>query len=245
MRIAVIADIHGNLTALDAVLADLEDTGADRVVCLGDVAATGPQPRETVARLRALNCPVVMGNTDAASFRPVHLSPNDEDARRFAEIDAWCTAQLTPEDLAYMRTFQPTLTLPLGHDATLLCFHGSPRNNTEGILATTPDAALARMLAGYDATTLACGHTHAPFVRRYRGALILNPGSVGLPYELTREGVRNPPWAEYSIVEWRAGSVNVEMRRTLIDVGIVVREALRSRMPHADWWVDGWQSGNK
>jgi len=63
MRIAIIADIHGNLTALEAVLADLEDTGADRVVCLGDVAATGPQPHETVARLRALGCPVVMGNT--------------------------------------------------------------------------------------------------------------------------------------------------------------------------------------
>ncbi len=241
MRIAVIADIHGNLIALDAVLADLEDTGTDRVVCLGDVAATGPQPRGTVARLRALDCPVVMGNTDAASFRPIRLSPTDEDGRRFAEIDEWCAAQLTPEDLSYMRTFQPTLTLPLGHDATLLCCHGSPRGNTEGILATTPDAALARMLAGYDATVLACGHTHAPFIRRYKGTLLLNPGSVGLPCELTGEEPRNPPWAEYSIVEWRAGSINVDLRRTPIDVDMVVRAALQSGMPHADWWVAGWQ----
>lgn len=241
MRVGLISDIHGNLTALDAVLADLNRVGVDRVVCLGDVAATGPQPRETVARLWATDCPVVMGNTDAASFRPVHLSPTDEDARRFAEIDAWCTAQLTPEDLAYLRTFQPTLTLPLGHDATLLCFHGSPRNNTEGILATTSDAALARMLAGYDATALACGHTHAPFVRRYGEALLLNPGSVGLPYELTRAGLRNPPWAEYSIVEWRAAAVNIELRRVPIDADMVVRAALRSGMPHADWWVDGWR----
>ncbi len=239
MRIAIIADIHGNLTALEAVLADLEDTGADRVVCLGDVAATGPQPHETVARLRALGCPVVMGNTDAASFRPVRLSPTDEEGRRFAEIDAWCAAQLTPEDLAYMRTFQPTLTMPLGHDATLFCFHGSPHSNTEGIVATTPDAALTRMLAGYDATVLACGHTHTPFIRHYREALLLNPGSVGLPYELTGEGSCNPPWAEYSIVEWRAGAVNIELRRTPIDVDMVVRAALRSGMPHADWWVAG------
>ena len=241
MRVAVIADIHGNLTALDAVLADLEDTGYDRVVCLGDVAATGPQPHETVARLGALGCPVVMDNTDAASFRPVRLSPTDDDARRFAEIAAWCAAQLTPEDLAYMRTFQPTLTVPLGYDATLLCCHGSPRSNTEGILATTPDAALARMLAGYDATVLASGPTHAPFIRRYGGALLLNPGSVGLPYELTGEGTRNPPWAEYSIVEWRAGAVNIALRRVSIDVDMVVCAALRSGMPHADWWVDGWR----
>jgi len=241
MRVAVIADIHGNLIALDAVLTDLEDMRADRVVCLGDVAATGPQPRETVVRLRALGCPVVMGNTDAASFRPIRLSPMDEEGRRFAEIDEWCATQLTPEDLAYMRAFQPTLTMPLGHDATLLCFHGSPRSNTEGIVATTPDTALVRMLTGYDATVLARGHTHAPFIRGYREALLLNPGSVGLPYELTREGTRNPPWAEYSIVEWRAGSINVELRRAPIDVDMVVRAALQSGMPHADWWVAGWR----
>jgi predicted phosphodiesterase len=62
MRVAVIADIHGNLTALEAVLADLAATQVDEIVCLGDVAATGPQPYETVAQLRALACPVVMGN---------------------------------------------------------------------------------------------------------------------------------------------------------------------------------------
>jgi putative phosphoesterase len=72
VRVALIADIHGNLVALDAVLADLAGESIDRLVCLGDVAATGPQPREVVARLRGLGCPVVMGNADAflASFQP-------------------------------------------------------------------------------------------------------------------------------------------------------------------------------
>lgn len=104
MHIAVIADIHGNLTALDAVLADLAGAGADRVVCLGDVAAIGPQPHEVAVRLRELGCPVVLGNTDTMTVRPVRLSPSDEEGRRFFEIEEWGAAQLTPEDLTYLRT---------------------------------------------------------------------------------------------------------------------------------------------
>ncbi len=97
------------------------------------------------------------------------------------------------------------------------------------------------MLAGHDATVLACGHTHAPFIRRHGQALLLNPGSVGLPYELTRIGARNPPWAEYSIVETRGGSIGIELRRVPIDADAVVRTALRSGMPHAEWWASGWR----
>ncbi len=240
-RIALIADIHGNLTALDAVLADLESLGADQVICLGDVAATGPQPRETITRLRALGCAVVMGNTDAASIRPTQSVPGDEDGRRIAEIDAWGTAQLTPADLAYLRTFQPTVTQPLGGEDTLLCFHGSPRSNTESIEATTSDAALTRMLRGYSATVLAGGHTHAPFVRRYGESILLNSGSVGLPYEAIEAGGRNPPWAEYAIIEWQAGALSVMLRRVPIDVTKVVRAAWRSGMPHAEWWARDWR----
>jgi putative phosphoesterase len=241
MRVAVISDLHGNLVALEAVLAHMERAGADQVVCLGDVAATGPQPHETTARLRALGCPVVMGNTDSAAIRPIRLSPLDEDGRRIAEIDEWCAAQLTAGDLAYVRTFQPTLTVPLGGDATMLCFHGSPRSNTERIIAATPDAQLARMLHGYAATVLAGGHTHEPFVRRHQQSLFVNPGSVGLPYDSTPSGVRNPPWAEYAVVAWRAGALTIELRRVPVDVAMVREAALQSGMPHADWWASDWR----
>ncbi|HVA91509.1 MAG TPA: metallophosphoesterase family protein [Chloroflexota bacterium] len=241
MRVAVIADLHGNLTALDAVLADVAAARVDQLVCLGDVAATGPQPHETVARLRSLGCPVVMGNTDADSLRPVRLSSTDEDGRRFWEIDEWCTKQLAPDDLAYMRTFQPTVTMPLGDGATLLCFHGSPRRATESIDVTTPDTALARMFKGFHATVLAGGHTHAPFTRRHGQAVIFNPGSVGLPFEMLDEGARNPPWAEYGMIEWQAGRLNLELRRVPIDIKMVIEAALQSGMPHADWWAHDWR----
>lgn len=169
------------------------------------------------------------------------MSPPDEEGRRYFEIEEWGTAQLTPEDLAYFRTFQPTIILPLDDGAQLLCFHGSPHSNTDSIVATTPDTALARMLHGNRATVLAGGHTHAPFIRRHGQALFLNPGSVGLPWEATEERIRHPPWAEYGIVEWRAGHLSVELRRVPIDVDSLVQAVLQSGMPHAEWLASGWR----
>jgi putative phosphoesterase len=243
MRIAIIADIHANHIALDAVLADIEALQPDQIVCLGDVAATGPQPRQVVQRLRSLGCPVVMGNADAWLLDPQPAEASDEDTRRVEAIDSWCAAQLAPADLAYLRTFQPTIELRLGGDAVLLCYHGSPRSNTEIIQATTPDAELAPMLGGRRATLLAGGHTHIQMLRRYRDMILLNPGSVGLPFEQdsTTDRSRNPPWAEYALVGWADGALNVELRRMPVDIGAIVQAARASAMPHAEWWAQDWQ----
>jgi putative phosphoesterase len=241
MHIAIIADIHGNYVALDAVLADIEALRPERIVCLGDVAATGPQPRQVLERLRALSCPAVMGNADAWLLDPQPSETSDEDMRRFEAIDRWCAAQLAPDDLAYLRTFQPTAELSLGEGATLLCFHGSPLSNTDIIRAATPDDELERMLGGQHATVLAGGHTHTQMLRRYHDMILLNPGSVGLPYEQNpATGGRNPPWAEYAVVGWAAGKLSVELRRVPVDAAAIVRAARASAMPHADWWAQGW-----
>jgi putative phosphoesterase len=242
MRIAIIADLHGNLNALEAVLADLQGERVDQVVCLGDVAVGGPQPHEVVARLHQLGCPTVMGNTDAAAIRPIRLVASaDEERRRWEAIDAWGATQLTVEDQTFLRALPLTLTLPLGEDATLLCFHGSPHSNTDRITATTPEATLAGLLSGYSATVLAGGHTHLPFLRRHGASLFLNPGSVGLAYTGMEGDVQHPPWAEYGLVEWRAGRLGIELRRVPIDVGQVVQAVLASGMPYAEWLADTWR----
>ena len=243
MQIALISDIHGNLVSLDAVLAVLDRDPVERVVCLGDAAATGPQPREVIDRLRALGCPVVLGNADAWLLDPRRTERADEDTRRFEETDAWCAQQLTPDDLEYLRTFQPTIELDLGDDQRLLCFHGSPASYDDVVTATTPDEGLARMLGCREATVLAGGHTHVQMVRRYGRSLLLNPGSVGLPYEFdpaTGEA-RNPPWAEYAVVTCVDGSLSVELRRVPVDVDAVVAAIRESGMPHAAWWAADWR----
>ena len=244
MRVAIISDIHGNLVALDAVLAELAAAPVDQVVCLGDVAASGPQPRESVERLRGLGCPVVMDNADAWLLDPRVDGTEDADSRRYAEIDAWCARQLSAEDLTYIRGFQPAVRLPLQEAQDLLCYHGAPGSYDEIILPTTPEDEVERMLRGQRATVMAGGHTHVQMLRRHGETLLLNPGSVGLPFERLPGGaVRNPPWAEYAVVRCGAQSLGMELRRAPVEVSQVVRSALASGMPHAEWWAQDWVVG--
>jgi hypothetical protein len=111
MTIALIADIHGNLTALEAVLDALRVEPTGEIVCLGDVPATGPQPREVVRRLQWLGFPVVMGNADAELLDVTPPVPEtDEDARRIADFSRWCAAQLDDADRVFLASFQPTVS---------------------------------------------------------------------------------------------------------------------------------------
>jgi predicted phosphodiesterase len=247
MRVAIISDIHGNLPALDAVLAEIDADRVDRVVCLGDVASLGPQPREVIARLRVLGCPVVMGNADADVLDP--LAPEDvpnEDFRRLRELDVWMAGLLSADEKGYLRSFQPTVEADLGGGVNLLCYHGSPRSFNDRLLPTTDSETLDTWLGGHPAALYAGGHTHLQMLVRHRKALVLNPGSVGLPYDTVPvppdTSTRNPAWAEYAIVESGRGRLRVELRRTPFDVAALLRAARDSGMPHADWWSADWDA---
>ena len=250
MRIAILSDVHGNLFSLERVLAELSRESVDEIVCLGDVAATGPQPRETLLRLRSLNLPVVMGNTDCWLLNPtperstsrMYATPKkQEDPLKVEEIDFWCVKQLSSTDIDYLKTFKPTLEMLLGDGMKLLCFHGSPLSNKDIITATTKEEDLARMLSPV-APLMVGGHTHTQMLRHYNDIILLNPGSVGFPHQsMSSEGyVRNPPWAEYAIVCYNDGRLSIDFRRTRIDVKAVIEAAFVSGMPHAEWWARGW-----
>jgi putative phosphoesterase len=242
MRIAIISDIHGNLTALEATLADLASQGADQVVCLGDVASSGPQPHEVLRRLQDQEIPSIMGNTDAWLLNPKPYTGEEAFHQKVYAIDEWCARQLSAADREYLRTFEPTLEIAIDARRRLLCYHGSPQSNQDIIVATTPNEELERFLGGYQAAVLAGGHTHAQMLRRFRESIVINPGSVGLPYErvASGEGERNVPWAEYALLSADGDSLSVAFRRVPLDVSEIVQAALSSGMPHADWWVSDW-----
>jgi putative phosphoesterase len=245
MRVALISDIHGNLVALETVFTAIAKEGVDQILCLGDVAATGPQPRAVLARLRASGCPVVMGNADVWLLNPQFSETVDEVTRQIEEVDSWCALRLTASDLAYIRTFQPTIEFPLDGDVKLCCFHGSPQSNTDIIEVSTPEATLEQMFAGTRALVMAGGHTHVQMLRRFREGFILNPGSIGLPFERKRrtEDVYNPPWAEYALVRWENASLSIELKRVPVDIDAVKRMILESGMPLAALWARDWRIG--
>ena len=238
MRVGLIADIHGNLVALEMVLAELTEERIDRLVCLGDVAALGPRPAEVVARLRQLDCPTVLGNTDAWLLGDV--APDADNAA----LNDWAVARLNDADRRYLRACPMTWELALDAATTLLCCHGSPRSYDEVIAAGTSPAELVALLDGRRPSLLAAGHTHRQLVRRDGELLFINPGSVGLPGVGPRHPLlelnRDVAWAEYAVLEAAAGRLRVELRRVPLDLDRMFADARASGMPDPAWWIDRW-----
>lgn len=243
MRIAFLADIHGNLVALETVLQEVAKEPVDQLICLGDVAALGPQPREVVERLRELQCPVILGNTDAWLLAGLGEQTSDSEVLR--AITSWCAEQLTANDREYVRSFSPVLELPLDEGRSVLCYHGSPRSFDEVIAAVTPDAVVNEMLGGFAASVMIGGHTHIQMFRRYEDGVLVNVGSIGLPGvnagspELPNN--RHVHWAEYGVLSIESGRLSIDLRRTPLDMAAVLEAAERSGMPHGEWWKQTWQ----
>jgi predicted phosphodiesterase len=238
MRVALLSDIHGNDVAFRAALADATRHGVDQIVCLGDVATMGPNPQGTVELLFELNCLCIMGNHDAFLLEPGLVKDYTKAA---AVIDAvnWCREQLSRESLDFLSTFKPMEELPLGLNSMLLLYHGSPRSNVEEILATTPPEQLDVLLEGRQATVMAGGHTHLQMLRQHRGNLVLNVGSVGMPFKEYVAGGRPTilAHAEYAVVEEAAGVVSVALCRVPVDKSALQQSLAVTSNPLREWLI--------
>ncbi len=239
MRVALISDLHGNLVALEAVLADAARAGVDRVVCLGDVATLGPCPREVLARVEALGCACIVGNHDAFLLDAALIRTYTETPIVVDAVD-WCRAQLPAHALDFVRTFVAELVVELDGGATLRCYHGTPRSHMEDLPPWASPDELDRLLDGRDATVLAGGHTHLQFARQHRGRLVINPGSVGMPF--VEQPIGGPPrilpHAEYAIVEASAdGRVEVRLERVALSKQALREQAAACDFPLRDWLV--------
>lgn len=248
-RIGLISDLHGNLVALEAALAALKEQGVDQLLCLGDVAVAGPEPHATVAELRDLHCPVVMGNTDAWAIDPHPFPERNEETPIVYAIESWGAQQLSTEDRHFLSGFAPTITLELG-ETKILCYHGSPRSNIEQIRATTTDQELEQIFEGYSATVAIGGHTHTQMVRRYREMLLINPGSVGAPVTFGQGETHAyyPFWTEFGVLEVgenaQGPTLQVQLHRVPINRQALVAAVKTSDMPYADWYLARWRAGS-
>jgi predicted phosphodiesterase len=218
MRVALISDLHGNAIALDAVLSDIARVGVDRVVCLGDTATLGVAPGEVLDTLRRLDIPCIEGNHDAFLLDPALVRSYTQVGPVVDAID-WCRDALPASALDFVRGFVGSLDVDLGGGAVLQLFHGTPRSHMENLLATTPPATLDEMLGERRSVVMAGGHTHVQMLRQHRGTLIVNPGSVGAPFESFVDGGMPVllPHAEWASVDADHGRVEITLRRVPVD----------------------------
>jgi len=215
------------------------------VICLGDVAAVGPQPHETIAFLRRTKWPCVLGNTDERLAKSEgedygRSAVPKEERERMMALDKWTGLQVDGSDRRFLAGFKPTIKFK-GRNHSILCYHGSPRSNHEQILSTTPEERLIEAFTGLNSHIYAGGHTHAQMVRKFGSSLVINPGSIGLPFLMDKEGkVRNPTWAEYAMVTSTGSDLRVDLRHVKYSLRDLRASVRSSGMPEPAWWLRDW-----
>jgi putative phosphoesterase len=169
--VAALCDIHGNLAALDAVLAEVPDDAT--IVIGGDICAGGEQPSEVLSRLQGLGDRVrwLRGNAD----RELHPS---EEGLAPAEFLEQARSKLSEEEIEFLHELPETQVI-----GDVLYCHASPRNDLDIFTERTPEERIAFLFDGLDVSTVVCGHSHSQFERTVAGVRVVNAGSVGMPYE--------------------------------------------------------------
>ena len=230
MRVALISDLHGQYVALRAVLDEVRDEGVEQVICLGDVATLGPRPIEVIERLRDDGIPCIMGNHDAFLLQPELLRTYTEAPPVVAAVH-WCRQLLSDAHFAFIGSFQDTLRVELD-GAVLQLYHGTPESHLTDMLATHSSEEIDAFLGDVQGDAFAGGHTHIQMLRQHRGKLVINPGSVGMPFVEYVGGQvpRVMRHAEYAVVEGDGRGLRVSLRRVAVDM-----DAVRQDVEAVQW----------
>jgi putative phosphoesterase len=214
-RIALLSDIHGNIAALDAALADVRREAPDLVAVLGDYVVNGPRPAEVVDRVRELEelgAAVIQGNTDiaAADLDLAAAFPWFDEVPHVNVVAAeWAHDQLGDERLDWLRRLPAERRLRVDGTLVLFC-HASPGSQTYGFGADVDAATIVERLARTDARIVTVGHTHMADVRDLGWKQVINPGSCGYAFD----GDADAAWA---LLEIDGDEVRAELRRSTYD----------------------------
>ena len=222
MRIAVLCDIHGNLPALQGVLAEVEKGGVDLVVFGGDVAA-GPRPVETIELLAGYRGPArfVGGNADRQMVESFDGGP-----RVGNTSDLWLAGMLNRTHRDFLSSFEPAIEIAVDGLGMVVCCHaGLDSDELPIITPATPDDVIAEALVAAHGRLVVAGHTHMQFDRRVVGGRIVNAGSVGKPY------------ADQPGAYWALLGPEVEFRRTAYDFAAAAEAVRHTAIPQRDEWA--------
>lgn len=222
MSVAAIYDIHANLPALQAVLAELRSARVERLVVGGDVLP-GPMPCETLAALFDLEIPVqfIQGNGDRAVVEEAQGVDSGALPEAARDVVRWVARRLPPESLRRVAVWPKSLRAAVPGLGDVLFCHATPRSDTEIFTRLTPPERVLPALLEIDAATVVCGHTHMQFDRRIGSIRVVNAGSVGMPY--------GQPGAH-----WLLLGPEIEFRRTPYDFAAAAARIQASEYPQAE-----------
>ena len=228
MRYAFFSDIHSNIVALEAVLADIATAGVDERYALGDLVGYAPWPNEVLDCLRGESIPIVMGNYDdgtgfgrdecgCAYTHPVEKALGDAGF-------AWTKEHTSDANKEWLRGLAPQIRFEAdGHRFVLV--HGSPRKMNEYLYEDKPDSTFERIAADANADVIVCGHTHRPYDKTVGATRFINDGSAGKPKD-------GDPRACWALVETNPAGISVAFRRVDYDIDKAASGILASELPH-------------
>lgn len=227
--ITIFGDVHANLPALEAVMADMDARGLTERYCLGDLVGYGTFPNEVTEIIYASGIPTIMGNYDQG----VGNNSDDCGCAYKTEVEeergkrsiAWTNAHTTDENKAFLRSLKSNIPLTLG-DLRVLLVHGSPRKVNEYLYEERPVESFERLMDGAQVDVLVCGHTHLPYHKILpSGRHVVNAGSVGKP----KDGDNR---ACYITLSEEGRDLKVDFIRVTYDIERAAQAIQMSEMPH-------------
>lgn len=235
MRVAVVSDIHGNRTALAAVLADLRQVSPDLIINGGDVAASGSHDAEVIDQVRSLGWPGVVGNTDQMLWTPERLDALGLQAPALRKVlDTLAgmipvmRASLGDERVQWLKS------LPLRYsNEHVTVVHASPDDCWKSPMPDATDEELESVYGPLGARIVVYGHIHRPYIRQLKSFTLGNSGSVSLAYD-------GDPRAKYLLIDGQ----DVSIRYVPYDVEKAVEDLKNSGLPYADWLIRVLRAGH-
>lgn len=228
MKLAFISDIHGNAIALEAVLEDIKKREADEIYVLGDLCYRGPDPKRALDGVRALNTKVIKGNADEWVVRGVRAGEVPDSALELMNAEReWTVSRLDRHDIDYLCSLPTELSLKT-EGVSISAFHATPDSLFDIVAPGTADEVLQdKLMSAAEADVYVYAHIHKPYVRVIEGKILINTGSVGLPFD----GLRK---ASYAMVEVTEGAIRSSIERVSFDIEAVIREYEYVQYPGAE-----------
>jgi putative phosphoesterase len=225
MRIAFISDIHGNATALEAVLKDLEKRNIDKTFVLGDISFRGPEPKRSLNMIQSLKTEVIKGNADEWIIRGINEGEVPDSSLAIMNQEReWTVSKLSETHMTYLQGLPTELNLAFDN-IKIHAFHATPNSLFDVVHPFSSDETLIEKLLVKEADIYIYAHIHKPYIRYLNGKCVINTGSVGLPFDGMNQ-------SSYVIIDLSEDQLKTSIIRVEYDVNHVIQQFIQSDYPN-------------